>query len=172
MNNQHPNKIEELINHYKLLPHPEGGFFRQTYAAAEQISKEALPERFEGSRSFSTAIYFLLPHGNFSAFHRIKSDEVWHFYEGSPLNIHVIHSNGQYECLKLGSNLNNGESYQLVVPANAWFASEPVGEPGSFALVGCTVAPGFDFSDFELAEAEKLVEQYPSHELLIKRLSR
>ena len=172
MNNQHPKQIEALINHYKLLPHPEGGFFRQTYSAAEQISKEALPERFEGSRSFSTAIYFLLPQGSFSAFHRIKSDEVWHFYEGCPLNIHVIHPNGQYDCLKLGSNLNNGESYQLVVPANAWFASEPVGAPGTFALVGCTVAPGFDFSDFELAEAEKLVEQYPSHELLIKRLSR
>jgi len=172
MNNRQTNQIEALINHYNLLPHPEGGFYRQTYAAAEQISKEALPERFEGSRSFSTAIYFLLPTGSFSAFHRIKSDEVWHFYEGCPLNIHVIHPNGDYDCMKLGSNMNNGESYQLVVPANAWFASEPVGDPGSFALVGCTVAPGFDFSDFDLADAEKLVEQYPSHELLIRRLSR
>lgn len=172
MNNQHPNKIEELINHYNLLPHPEGGFFRQTYAAAEQISKEALPERFEGSRSYSTAIYFLLPHGSFSAFHRIKSDEVWHFYEGCLINIHVIHPNGEYECLKLGSNLNNGESYQLVVPANAWFASEPNGEPASFALVGCTVAPGFDFSDFELAEAAVLINQFPLHQQLISRLCR
>ena len=169
---QNAKKIEELINHYNLLPHPEGGFFRQTYAAAEQISKEALPERFEGIRSFSTAIYFLLPHGSFSAFHRIKSDEVWHFYEGCPLNIHVIHPNSDYECLKLGSNLKNGESYQLVVPANAWFASEPIGYNGSFALVGCTVAPGFDFADFELADAEKLVEQFPIHEQLIRRLSR
>lgn len=172
MNNQQPNQIEALINHYNLLPHPEGGFYRQTYAASEQIQRDALPERFDGSRSFSTAIYFLLPIGNFSAFHRIKSDEVWHFYEGCVLHIHVIHPNGDYECLKLGSDIINGESYQLVVPANAWFASEPVGDTGSFALVGCTVAPGFDFSDFELAEVEKLVEQYPSHELLIKRLSR
>ena len=172
MNNQHPNQIEALISHYNLLPHPEGGFFRQTYAASEQIQRDALPERFDGSRSFSTAIYFLLPFGNFSAFHRIKSDEVWHFYEGCSLHIHVIHPNGDYECLKLGSDMSNGESYQLVVPANAWFASEPVGDAGSFALVGCTVAPGFDFSDFELADAHKLVEQYPSHELLIKRLSR
>ena len=170
MNNQHPNKIEELINHYNLLPHPEGGFFRQTYAAAEQISKEALPERFEGSRSYSTAIYFLLPHGSFSAFHRIKSDEVWHFYEGCPLNIHVIHPNGDYDCMKLGRNLNNGESYQLVVPANTWFASEPVGDTESFALVGCTVAPGFDFSDFELAEVAALTNQFPKHMELIRRL--
>ena len=170
MNSPQPKQIEALIKHYNLLPHPEGGFFRQTYAAAEQISKEALPERFEGSRSFSTAIYFLLTHGSFSAFHRIKSDEVWHFYEGCPLHIHVIHPNGQYDCMKLGGNMTNGESYQLVVPANAWFASEPVGEPESFALVGCTVAPGFDFSDFELAEAEVLVNQFPLHQQLIKRL--
>ena len=166
------NKIQALINHYNLLPHPEGGFYRQTYAASEQILRDALPERFDGNRNFSTAIYFLLPNGNFSAFHRIKSDEVWHFYEGCALHIHVIHPNGDYECLKLGSNMNNGESYQLVVPANAWFASEPVGDAGSFALVGCTVAPGFEFSDFELADAEKLVEQFPIHEQLIRRLSR
>ena len=166
------NKIQALINHYHLLPHPEGGFYRQTYAASEQLLKNALPERFDGNRSFSTAIYFLLPHGNFSAFHRIKSDEVWHFYEGCPLNIHVIHPNGDYECLKLGSNMIDGESYQLVVPANAWFASEPVGDAGSFALVGCTVAPGFDFADFELAEADILVEQYPNHEQLIRSFTR
>ena len=172
MNNQQTNPIEALINHYNLLPHPEGGFYRQTYEASEQILRDALPERFDGNRNFSTAIYFLLPHGNFSAFHRIKSDEVWHFYEGCALHIHVIHPNGDYECLKLGSNMNNGESYQLVVPANAWFASEPVGDAGSFALVGCTVAPGFDFADFELADAEKLVEQFPSHEQLIRQLSR
>ena len=169
---QNENKIQALINHYNLLPHPEGGFYRQTYAASEQILRDALPERFDGNRNFSTAIYFLLPHGSFSAFHRIKSDEVWHFYEGCPLNIHVIHPNGDYECLKLGSNLNKGESYQLVVPANAWFASEPVGNPGSFSLVGCTVAPGFDFADFELANADKLVAQFPGHEQLIRRLSR
>lgn len=166
------NKIQALINHYNLLPHPEGGFYRQTYAASELILRDALPERFDGNRSFSTAIYFLLPFGNFSAFHRIKSDEVWHFYEGCALHIHVIYPNGEYECLKLGNNMNNGESYQLVVPANAWFASEPVGDAGSFALVGCTVAPGFDFADFELADAEKLVEQFPSHEQLVRRLSR
>ncbi len=167
---QNAKKIEELIKHYNLLPHPEGGFFRQTYAAVELIFKEALPERFEGSRSFSTAIYFLLPTGSFSAFHRIKSDEVWHFYEGCPLNIHVIHPNGDYECLKLGSNLNNGESYQLVVPANSWFASEPIGDNGSFSLVGCTVSPGFDFSDFELAEVAALTNQFPKHIELIRRL--
>ena len=172
MNNQQTNPIEALINHYNLLPHPEGGFYRQTYEASEQILREALPERFDGNRNFSTAIYFLLPFGNFSAFHRIKSDEVWHFYEGCALHIHVIHPNGDYECLKLGSNMNNGENYQLVVPANAWFASEPTGEKGTFALVGCTVAPGFDFADFELADAEKLVKQFPSHERLIRRLSR
>lgn len=169
---QNENKIQALINHYNLLPHPEGGFYRQTYAASEQILRDALPERFDGNRNFSTAIYFLLPNGIFSAFHRIKSDEVWHFYEGCPLNIHVIHPNGDYECLKLGSNLNKGENYQLVVPANAWFASEPTGDTGTFALVGCTVAPGFDFADFELAEVATLTNQFPKHEELIRRLCR
>lgn len=165
-------QIEELINHYHLLHHPEGGFYRQTYIAEESISQAALPTRFNGDRPFSTAIYFLLPHGSFSAFHRIKSDEVWHFYEGCSLNIHVIRPNGVYNLLKLGRNPQKGESYQLVVPANAWFASEPVGAPGSFALVGCTVAPGFDFADFELAEARILVEQFPDHAQLIRRLCR
>jgi len=165
-------QIQELINHYNLLLHPEGGYYRQTYLSPETISKEALPVRFDGRRPFSTAIYFLIPHGEFSAFHRIKSDEVWHFYQGCALNIHVIHTDGTYELMKLGQNYTNQESFQLTVPANTWFASEPVGEIGEYALVGCTVAPGFDFADFELANAHELSEEYPTHQAVIKRLCR
>lgn len=172
MKNSTQVQIEVLVNHYNLMPHPEGGFYRQTYVAAEYIPQAALPSRFDSTRPFSTAIYFLLPHGNFSAFHRIKSDEVWHFYKGCPLNIHVIHPNGDYALMKLGNNFGRNESYQLVVPANAWFASEPMSSEGEYALVGCTVSPGFDFADFDLADARMLVEQYPNHEQLIKRLSR
>ncbi len=168
----HDNKIQALIDHYNLLPHPEGGFYRQTYVAEENIPQAALPHRFDGNRKFSTAIYFLLPHGVFSAFHRIKSDEVWHFYKGCAVNIHVIHPNGDYELMKLGNNFGEDESFQLVVPANAWFASEPMSSPGEYALVGCTVSPGFDFADFELAKADILIEEHPNHEQLIRSFTR
>lgn len=161
--------IQKLINQYQLAPHPEGGYFKETYRSAENIPHAALPEAFSGPRSFSTAIYFLLLKDLFSAFHRIKSDECWHFYEGDSLNVHVIHLNGEYELIKLGRDSANGEVYQAIVPAGAWFASESKGE---YSFVGCTVAPGFDFNDFELAKEANLTENYPNYAALIKRFCR
>ena len=161
--------IKELISQYQLLPHPEGGYYKETYRSAENIAHTALPEHFAGQRSFSTAIYFLLLKDLFSAFHRIKSDECWHFYEGNSLHVHVLHLNGNYELIRLGRNSAKGEVYQAIVPAGAWFASESMGE---YSFVGCTVAPGFDFADFELATAAKLKADFPDHALLIERLSR
>ncbi len=163
--------VGELVNKLEMQNHPEGGWYKETYRAAESIDKAALPSRFSGNRAFSTAIYFLLPAGVFSAFHRIQSDECWHFYEGLPLFIHVIHPNGKLELIKLGRDLKNGESFQAVVPAGSWFASVPAGDEGH-SLTGCTVAPGFDFADFEMAEAEKLAAQFPPHEILIRALCR
>jgi hypothetical protein len=163
--------VAELVERFQLFPHPEGGFYKETYRSEEQIEQYALPQRFSGSRQFSTAIYFLLEQGNFSAFHRIQSDECWHFYAGQTLHVHVIHPNGQYELLKLGNDLNKGETFQAMVPAGSWFASETA-EGGEFSFVGCTVAPGFDFADFELAKAEELVQQFPSLKNLIERLCR
>lgn len=165
------NQIEKLVSTFNLLPHPEGGFYAETYRSAESIIHKNLPERFTGDRSFSTAIYFLLPANNFSAFHRIQSDECWHFYEGGPLNVYVVHLNGELQIIRLGRDIAGGETYQAVVPAGCWFASRPAsGVPYSF--VGCTVAPGFDFADFELAEADKLIAEFPQHEILIKELCR
>ena len=169
MNNQHPSKIEELINHYNLLPHPEGGFFRQTYAAAELILKEALPERFEGSRSFSTAIYFLLPHGSFSAFHRIKSDELWYFHTGSPLIVHTLSERGHMQHY-LGLDLSKGQQPFLWIPKDTIFGSTVL-EKESFSLVSCAVAPGFDFRDFELFERPKLLAAYPEYREIVERLT-
>jgi hypothetical protein len=163
--------IDELIRQYDLLPHPEGGYYREQYRSAEQIKKDALPERFSGDRVFSTAIYFLLEQSNFSAFHRIKSDECWHFYVGDTLHVHVIHPTGDYELIRLGQNVQAGEHFQAIVPAGSWFASETA-EGGRFSFVGCTVTPGFDFEDFELAKAEELIHQFQDHSLLIKRLCR
>lgn len=165
------NNAEQLIARFNLLPHPEGGFFAETYKSEEYMRREHLPERFPGARSFSTAIYFLLPQGNFSAFHRIKSDECWHFYAGETLLVHVIHPNGTLETIRLGSNINAGETFQYVVPAGCWFASEPAPQT-NFSFVGCTVAPGFDFADFELANAEELASFFPAHQELITRLCR
>lgn len=160
-----------LVERFQLLPHPEGGYYKEMYRSVEQITQTALPERFSGSRCFATAIYFLLEQGNFSAFHRIQSDECWHFYAGDSLHVHVIHPNGMYELLKLGNNLAEGECFQAVVPAGSWFASETA-PGGNYSLVGCTVAPGFDFADFELAKADVLTALYPAMSELIARLCR
>ena len=164
-------RLQQLINHYKMQPHPEGGYYLQSYQSSGRIPAESLPEDFSGSRPFSTAIYFLLEQGNFSAFHRIKSDECWHFYEGGCLHVHILYPDGQLKTVRLGSDISKGEVYQYVVPANSWFASEPA--PGTqYSLVGCTVSPGFDFVDFELANASVLGKDYPAHASLIQRLCR
>jgi uncharacterized protein len=162
---------EALISFYGLQPHPEGGYYKESYRSEEPIPGDSLPGRFDGDRSFSTAIYFLLNGDNFSAFHRIKSDELWHFYSGIALNIYVIDRDGELEVTRLGNNIGNGEVFQAVVPAGCWFASEPSGKNG-FSFVGCTVAPGFDFRDFELANRSDLTTTFPQHASLINRLCR
>lgn len=163
--------IDQLIKHYKLQPHPEGGWYCQTYKSNERVDANALPIRFDASRAFSTAIYFLLEQGNFSAFHRIKSDECWHFYAGGALHIYVIQENGELNFISLGSDLEAGQTFQYVVPANCWFASRPA--PGSeYCFAGCTVSPGFEFEDFELANAGTLSNEYPQHASIIKELCR
>jgi predicted cupin superfamily sugar epimerase len=162
---------QDYIEHLQLQPHPEGGFFKESYRSSELVSGSSLPERFAGDRSFSTAIYYLLQRGDFSAFHRIKSDECWHFYDGGTLLIHVIAETGKYEVIKLGKALSNGENLQYVVPAGAWFASEPHTD-ATFSLVGCTVAPGFDFNDFEMADGAALLKAFPAHSEIISRLCR
>lgn len=161
----------QLINQYGLQPHPEGGWYRETYKSSENISAASLPGRFGGNRAFSTAIYFLLEQENFSAFHRIKSDECWHFYSGDPLQVYVIQPDGSLDIISLGNDIEKGQVFQYVVPANCWFASKPA--PGTaFCFVGCTVAPGFDFADFELADPAILSAMYPQHESTIRKLCR
>ena len=162
---------QNLIFHYNLQPHPEGGWYAQSYRSSEIIPAAALPNRFGGDRVFSTAIYFLLEQGNFSAFHRIKSDECWHFYQGDPLEVFIIGTDRQLTIVTLGQDSSRGQLFQYVVPANCWFASRPAKE-SKFCFVGCTVAPGFDFADFELANATELVGQYPLLERLILELCR
>jgi predicted cupin superfamily sugar epimerase len=160
----------QLIEQLGLVEHPEGGWYRETYRSGDMIQKSALPTRFSGDRAACTAIYFLLRHGDISALHRIRSDELWHFYAGAPLIIHVLPPDGTYYSLLLGSAIANGEAFQAAVPAGCWFGAEVSGD--GYALVGCTVAPGFDFTDFEMATRGELLALYPAQAELITRLTR
>ena len=162
---------EYWIDKLGLQPHPEGGYFRQTYRSGVMIGREALPAGFGGSRPVSTAIYFLLEGENFSAFHRLRSDELWHFYAGATLEVHVIDEDGGYSEILLGRDAEAGEVFQAVVKAGCWFGSR-VRDGRSWALVGCTVSPGFDFEDFEMGKRDELVRLYPQHREVIGRLTR
>ncbi len=156
--------IDFLVKTLELQPHPEGGYFKETYRST--IS-ENLGNPYKGERNHSTCIYFLLTSDSFSAFHKIHQDEIWHFYQGSPIDLHVISPSGLYECIKIGHDFDQGEVPQYVVPGGHWFSAE-VAEPDSYSLVGCTVAPGFDFQDFELANADQLAALCPEQTQLIK----
>jgi predicted cupin superfamily sugar epimerase len=148
------------IRTLELSPHPEGGYYRQTYQSQWMIATA------RGERAASTAIYFLLEGRDFSAFHRIASDEVWHFYAGSALIVSVIDPAGNYSELRVGVG-----GFQAVVAGGCWFASR-LEDAAGFALVGCTVAPGFDFADFELAKRAELARTYPQHRRVIEELTR
>jgi uncharacterized protein len=160
---------EYWINHLGLEAHPEGGFYKETYRSDENISIAGLPDRFTGDRSFSTAIYFLLRSEDRSMFHRIKSDELWHFHAGGSLSIYVFDSYG-LSIMKLGGNVEAGESLQVVIPAGCWFGAK-VNEPDNYVLAGCTVSPGFDFNDFELADRKNLLDDFPHHEDVVIMLT-
>ena len=158
------------INAYNMQSHPEGGYFAETYRSAETIPQNALSSRFKGDRSFSTGIYFLLESHHISALHRIESDEMWHFYAGCPLNVYVIDTQGELNIIRLGNNPEKGEVFQAVVPAGMWFGSKSA-EPDSYSLVGCTVAPGFDFEDFEMKSRDELLTMFPQQREVVEMLT-
>lgn len=162
---------EELIRQLNLSPHPEGGYYRETYRSNGQISEESLPENMSGSRNYATCIYFLLTTDKASAFHRINQDEIWHFYQGSPIRLHQISPEGAYQQIIIGPDLAKGHHLQYVVPATYWFAAEVMEGAADYALAGCTVAPGFDFKDFVLPKREELIAQFPQHAAVITRLT-
>jgi len=148
------------IEKLELRKHPEGGWFKEIYRSDEIIPKSALPERYGSGRNFSTSIYYLLEKMDKSNFHRIKSDELWHFYSGSSSIEILLIIEGEIQKLLLGPDFKTGESFQLVIPRNTWFAAHLSNKEG-FALTGCTVAPGFDFEDFELADRDVLLNEFP-----------
>ncbi len=161
-------EVNYWIEKLQLLPHPEGGFYREIYRSDILLDEKVLTD-FNGKRNISTSIYYLLKKDDFSAFHRIKSDEIWHFYSGNDLVLHILHPNGDYNLKVIGNKpFTNSEPF-LVVPKGCWFAAKPLGD---FALVGCTVAPGFAFDDFELADRNKLIGLFPDKSLLIETFTR
>ncbi len=160
----------DIIRKLGLRPHPEGGCYLETYRADETLPQSALAARYCGGRNISTAIYYLIEQGNFSALHRVKSDELFHFYLGSPVEILVIEEGGPARTAFLGNDIAAGQTPQFLVPKNA-VQGLRVAEGGDFALLGATVAPGFDFADFELVEALGLIERYPQFSELIAALN-
>ncbi|MCB0358116.1 MAG: cupin domain-containing protein [Bdellovibrionales bacterium] len=161
-------RAESIIAELGLEPHPEGGWYRETYRSADRVSVSGPDNRFGGARSSSTAIYYLLPAGHHSRFHRMKSDEVWHFYGGSPLSLMLLSPDDGLVHLRLGDQFGSGERFQAVVPAGHWIAARPTSSTeGDFSLVGCTVSPGFEFGDFELADSDRLLERWPEHREVI-----
>ena len=156
---------EYWINKLELSPHPEGGFYKEVYRAEESISNSALPSRYSGDRSHATTIYFLLRSCDISRLHRLKSDEIWYFHQGSPLELSIIYPDGQLETIPMSTD----DNLQAVIPNNTWFGAKVL-EEDSYSLISCSVHPGFDFNDFELANKEELLAEYPQHKELIEEL--
>lgn len=164
-------EIENLVNRLKLEAHPEGSYFRETHRSSGEISEQDLGADYKGKRNYSTCIYLLLTSESFAAFHRIKQDEIWHFYDGSPIRLHIITKKGIYEEHIIGRDFEKGQTPQLIVNGGDWFASEVL-EDNSYSLAGCTVSPGFSFEDFELKSKKELVALFPDHEKIIGRMTR
>ena len=165
----HP-EAARLIDFLELEPHPEGGFYRETWRSGLTVSLAGVSGGPEGTRSFGTAIYYLLSGGEVSRLHRLKSDEIFHLYAGGPLAIHLLEETCGYRKIMLGNDLEAGQVFQATVPAGCWFgASLP--EKESFALVGCTLAPGFDFNDVEMGDRGRRLAAFPSHENIIRLLT-
>jgi predicted cupin superfamily sugar epimerase len=155
----------DVIAALGLAPHPEGGFFSETFRSPAQVDAP-----FGVRRAASTAIYFMLRAGDFSAFHSVRSDEVWHHYLGASLELHTIDPSGRHPRIELGAELLHGERPQWIVPAGTLQAARVIGE--GFGLCGCTVAPGFDFADFDMPPRSALVARFPALRDVIESFTR
>jgi predicted cupin superfamily sugar epimerase len=163
---------EELIAIFDLKPLPqEGGYYSESYRSSDTLLQSALPERYGRDKSASTCIYYMLTAGVFSAFHRLKTDEIYHFYLGDPVELVLLHLDGSLSSVLLGSNILYGQHLQYVVPKGVWQGSALV-PGGNVALMGCTVAPGYDADDYEHGHWETLLRQYPAHHAIIMKLTK
>jgi uncharacterized protein len=162
-------KAQDIIKLLQLESHPkEKGYFVETYRSREKLTWESLPARYDGTRSFSTAIYFLLTAKGFSEMHRLKSDEIFHFYDGDPAELLLLTPEGKGELLKFGRSLEKGERPQIIIPAGSW---QGMSTQGEYTLFGCTVSPGFEYSDYEKGSRKELIERYPEFAKKITQLT-
>ena len=168
--NEMNRKAKDYIQKLQLKKHPEGGYFKEIYRSGEIISAAKLPRRYKSSRPISTSIYFLLDGKQFSAFHKLQSDETWHFYDGCTIILYILDEKGKLEIKRVGPKISAGDNFQITIKAGNWFAAELSDKKG-FALFGCTVSPGFDFNDFEIAKKDILIKQFPEHSEIISRLT-
>lgn len=166
-----PLSARQIIDILGLEPHPEeGGFYSETHRSEEFHAAHALPERYAGERRHSTAIYYLLTPQTFSHMHRLVTDEVFHFYMGDPCEMLQLHPDGRGEVVTLGHDLLVGQRPQVVVPKGSWQGMRLV-PGGAFGLMGCTVAPGFEFADYAHGARDELVAAYPAFADRIIRLT-
>ena len=165
---------QELIEHFKMTRIPqEGPWFTLTYRSTDILARSALPDRYDGPRAAGTAIIGIITRADFSAMHRLKTDEMWHYYGGDPLELLVLHPNGSGEVVVLGPDVLAGQRLQYVVPRGSWQGARPLGQKGdTYSLFGDTLAPGFEYADFEMGYRDELQRQYAVHSAAIARLTR
>jgi len=162
---------EQIIELFGMKPlQDEGGFYAETYRCSQRIGGAHLPAGYAGGRSLGSAILYLLTPDAFSALHRLKSDEIFHFYLGDPVTMLQLNPDGAGEVITLGRDIFDGQRVQVTVPAGTWQGCF-LNPGGRFALMGTTVAPGFEFADFEPAETKTLLKQFPAQKHLILRLT-
>ena len=162
--------MTDLIRQFQLAAHPEGGYYRETYVSPDIIGRAGLPSRYSSERRGAKAIYFLLPGDQVSKFHRIRCEEIWCFHFGFAMTIFIIHRDGTVQELLLGTEIERGEHPQLIIPHNVWFGAK-VNKKNAYAFLSCITAPGFEYEDFELAERNALLQEYPQHRELIISLT-
>lgn len=165
-----PAIVSSLIRALKLRPHPEGGFYRETWRSAGRIGRGELPRAYRGSRAYATSILYLLPAGTHSRWHRLRSDETWFHHLGGPLEVVELPAGGRFRRLILGPRPGRGHLLQHTVKAGTWFAARPL-RGASFSLAGCVVTPGFEYADFELADPAALSKRFRKHARAIARFA-
>lgn len=163
--------VMQIVERLGLEPHPEGGYFREVFRSPIDVLHPGIPAGNDSRRCGGSLIYFLLEAGDFSAFHRVKwTDEIWHFYAGGAVQLHTIDASGRHECVTIHNEIAQNEP-ATVVPAGCWQAAR-LADESPWALCGCTVAPGFEFADFEMPAREELLRRFPQHADIVRQLTR
>lgn len=160
---------QRIIENLELKPHPEGGYYRETYRSGLAVAEKNLPDNFGGRRSLATSILFFLPKGEFSAFHRLRQDEVWYYHIGDRPELHCIYPDRSYEKIMLGNGVHDEDHPQVVIPAGTYFAANAANH---CALFGCLATPGFDFADLDMPGTTQLTKKFPEYESLIRQFTR